>query len=69
LNGSAVSDNPLLNSFFYKRFNKKSPLLPDIPPNLQPFEYPSELQCDEAEVYDLILYLDPTKSTGPMVFR
>ena len=68
-NGSAVSDNldkaSLLNSFFYKCFNDNSPPLPNLPPNLQPSDYPAELLCGEAEVYDLILGLDPTKSTGP----
>ena len=48
-----------------KCFNANSPPLPNIPPNLQPSDYPAELLCDEAEVYDLILSLDPTKSTGP----
>ena len=55
----------LLNSFFYKCFNANSPPLPNIPPNLQPSDYPSKLLCYEAEVFDLILSLDPTKSTGP----
>ena len=48
-----------------KCFNANSPPLPNIPPNFQPSDYPAELLCDEAEVYDLILSLDPTKSTGP----
>ena len=69
-NGSAITDNlidkaSLLNSFFYKCFNANSPPLPNLPLNLQPSNYPVELLCDEAEVYDLILGLDPTKSTGP----
>ena len=62
-NGSAVSDNhdkaSLLNSFFYKCFNANSPPLPNIPTNLQPSYYPLELLCDKAEVFDLILGLDP----------
>ena len=69
LNGSAVSDNhdkaSLLNSFFYKCFNANSLPLPNIPLNLKPSNYLSELLCDEAEISDLILSLDPTKSTGP----
>ena len=68
-NGFAISDNldkaSLLNSFFYKCFNANSPPLPNLPPNLQPSDYPAELLCDKAEVYNLILSLDPTKSTGP----
>ena len=33
--------------------------------NLPPHDYPSELLCDEAEILDLIVSLDPLKSTGP----
>ena len=58
-------DKASLLPFFYKCFNAKLPPLPNIPTNLQPSYYPSELLCDEAKVFDLILGLDPTKSTGP----
>ena len=70
-NGVEVSDNSekasLLNTFFYDCFNNKSPPLLDSPPPLRlPVpDCPPGLLCSEAEVYDLIVDLDPSKSTGP----
>lgn len=68
-NDIAVSDNhdkaALLNSFFHSCFNDKCPPLTDAPSSLQSAAFPPELLCDEAEVFDLILSLDPAKSTGP----
>ena len=67
-NGSEVSNNrekaSLLNNFFHSCFNTKSPLTV-TPWNLPPSDCPPELFCNEADVYDLIIGLDPDKSTGP----
>ena len=68
-NGVEVSDNrekaSLLNNFFYDCFNTKSPPLSVTPSNLSTSDCLPELLCSEAEVYDLIVGLDPSKSTGP----
>ena len=55
----------LLNSFFYTCFNNKSPPLLNQPPNLLSQECPPDILCTEDEVYDLVVQLDPSKSTGP----
>ena len=68
-NGAEVSDNrekeSVLNTFFYNCFNSKSPPLQDLPSYLLVPECPPELLCNEAEVYNLIISLDSSKSTGP----
>ena len=43
----------------------KSPPLRVTPLNLPTSDCPPELLCSEAEVYELIVGLDPCKSTGP----
>ena len=67
-NGAEVSYNrekaTLLNYFFYDCFKNKSPLL-DFPPCLLATDCPTDVSCSEAEVDDLIVGLDPSKSTGP----
>ena len=55
----------LLNSFFYTCFNNSSPPLTNQSPHLVSSECPLDLLCTEDEVYDLIVQLDPSKSTGP----
>jgi hypothetical protein len=67
--GVEVSDNrekaSLLNNFFFDCFNAKSPPLM-VSPTILPFSAcPPEFLCTEAEVYDLIVELDTSKSTGP----
>ena len=67
-NGAEVADNcekaSLLNNFFYDCFNTKSPPLTCTPSTLPTCGCPPELLCTNAEVYDLIVGLDPSKSTG-----
>ena len=59
-----AQDKATLNSFFYTCFNNSSPLT-NQPPHLLSSECPLDLLCTEDEVYDLIVQLDPSKSTGP----
>ena len=68
-NGNDVSDDRekahLLNNYFYECFNKRSsPVLNNLQ-SLPSQDFPSDLLCDEAEIFDLIVNMDPSKSTGP----
>ena len=67
-NGDLIHDNTrkaiLLNDFFVQCFNTSVPPLasgnsPD------PSLCPSDLLCDEEEVFDLLLFLDANKASGP----
>ena len=68
-NGAEITDNcekaSILNNFFYDCFNTKSPPLVATPSSLPTSGCPPEFLCTEAEVYDLVVGLDPSKSTGP----
>ena len=54
----------LLNEFFYSCFNDSFRPLTE-PTRLDPSKCPPHLLCTEEEVMDLLLSLDPAKSTGP----
>ena len=68
-NGTEVSDNRekavLLNTYFYECFNNESVPLASHLPFLPLQDCPLDLLCNEAEIFDLIVGLDPNKSTGP----
>lgn len=54
----------LLNDFFHSCFNRSFERLSNPDP-LDPSNCPSDLLCTESQITDLLLSLNPAKSTGP----
>ena len=54
-----------MNDFFVQCFNTSVPPLTSSGNSPDPSRCPSELLCDEGEVFDLLLSLDANKASGP----